>query len=225
MDDGAVLLADRWVATDGDGPASAHRPGQVTVRQGRFHRTAVRAAAGRAGSAGGDPKRPWHVRLRGGVQPVRRARRRAGHAALAPGAAVARRPHRDGRAELSRPGAVGRRARRGRRPRGAGDPGQRLAVSRPDVRRRQPVAGNLGVVAGARRRAGAAAGSGGDRPCPAPAARRARRASDRGDRRARHRLGGRLVSRGGRPSGSRRLLLGQRATTPRGSRRCPHRCT
>ena len=139
MDDGTVLLADRWVATE-----SAERPQPtVLVRSPygrRVHRTAVRTAAGRAGAAGGDPERPRHVRIGGRIQPVRRARGRAGHVAMAPRAAVARRPDRDARAELPRPGAVGGRARRGRGSRRALDPGQRLAVPRPDLRRRQPVA-------------------------------------------------------------------------------------
>ena len=44
--------------------------------------------------------------------------------------------------ELPRSRAVGGGAGRGRRPGGAGDPGQRVAVPRPDVCRRQPLVGD-----------------------------------------------------------------------------------
>ena len=218
MDDGVVLLADRWVARESADRGTADRPGPLAVRTQAVRRPAVRAAAGRAGAAGRDPERARHVRLGRPLQPVRRARRRAGDAALDPRAALALRADRDDRAELPRPRAVGGRARCGRRPRGALDPGQRLAVPRPDLRRRQPVARDLGLVAGARRRAGAAVRAAGDGPGAAAAAGAARRAAARrtstSARPAPRSTGS---ARGWRTSRSRRAPTGWRATTPRAS--------
>ena len=175
MDDGAVLLADRWVAR-----ATRERPQPtVLVRSPYGRRQAVGLLFGRLLAERGLQVVIQSVRgtfgSEGDVQPVRRARRRPGHAALDPRAALARRANRDDRPQLPGPRAVGGRARGRRRPGSAGDPGQRLAVPRPDLRGRQPLAGDGGLVAGARRRAGAPARAAGDGPRAAPSARRCSR--------------------------------------------------
>ena len=107
MDDGAVLLADRWVAR----ATRDHPQPTVLVRSPYGRRQLVGLIFGRLlaerGLASRDPERPGDVRLRGRLQPLRRARRRAGHPALDPRAAVARRADRDVRAELPRARAVG----------------------------------------------------------------------------------------------------------------------
>ena len=173
MDDGAVLLADRWVARDGARPAPADGAGALALRAHAVRRAAVRAAAGRARAAGRDPERARHVRLRGRVQPVRRARRRAGHAALDPRAAVACRADRDDRARATS-GLVQWAV--------APDAGDDLAalaiqVSASQFHGQTYAGGSLsletvGLVAGARRRAGAPAGAAGDGPRAAPPAGR-----------------------------------------------------
>src|SRR5262249_19427445 len=135
----------RWPPADGAG-ALLLREGSVP-RAGLVLRAAVRSPARRAWPAGGDAERARDVRLRGEVQPLRRARRRARHAALAARAAVAHGTDRDGGPELPGPRAMGGRSRGGRRPRGAVDPGERLAVPRPELSRRQRVARALGSLA------------------------------------------------------------------------------
>src|SRR6516165_7024126 len=102
MDDGAVLLADRWVARSARA-ATADRAGPFLLWPPWDLRSVARPAAGRTGLAGGDTERPRHVWLAGDVQPVRRARGWPGHISLAAWPALARGADRDDRREL--PGA------------------------------------------------------------------------------------------------------------------------
>ena len=76
MDDGVVLLADRWVARRERRARPADGARALALRAAPVRRAAVRPAAGRARTPGRDPERARHVRLRRRVQPVRRARRR-----------------------------------------------------------------------------------------------------------------------------------------------------
>ena len=64
MDDGVVLLADRWVAREAADRATAHRARALALRAAAVRGAALRTAAGRAGPAGGHPERARHVRLR-----------------------------------------------------------------------------------------------------------------------------------------------------------------
>ena len=177
MDDGVVLLADRWVAresaTEAQPTVLVRSPygrkqfvgllfGRLLAERGL--QVVVQSVRGTFGSGGRFS--PFDERA-DGLATLRWIR----------AAALARRADRDDRAELPGPRPVGGRARRGRRSGGAVDPGQRLAVPRPDLRRRQPVARDLGLVAGARRRAGAAVRAAGDGPRAAAAAGAARRAA------------------------------------------------
>ena len=136
-------------------------------------RAAVRQAARRARPSGRGPERARDVRLGGELQPVRRARRRSGDALLDTPPALASRADRDARPELHGARAVGGRLGGRGRPGGARDPGQRVAVPRPDVRRRRPLARDGRIVDGARGGAGAPLRAGRDGPCdPPPSGRR-----------------------------------------------------
>ena len=134
MDDGAVLLADRWV------PRATRDEPQPTVlvRSPYGRRQVVRAHlrphAGRARAAGASSRACAARSAPRASSPVRRARRRAGDAATG----SARSPGTAERIALVGPSYLGlvqwaaAPARR-RRHRGAGDPGLRLAVPRPDL--------------------------------------------------------------------------------------------
>ena len=183
MDDGTVLLADRWVARarrDGPAPTVLVRSpygrrqfvgllfGRLLAERGL--QVLVQSVRGTFGSEG--TFSPFDERA-DGLATLRWLRSQAWH---------------DGGvgmigAELSRPRAVGRGARGRRRPGGARDPGERLAVPRADVRGREPVARDRSVVARARRGAGAAARAARDGARAAAPARRPRAAPDRRARR------------------------------------------
>ena len=210
-----------WRASERD-RAAADRPGPVAIRAQAVRRPAVRTAAGRAGAAGRRPERARHVRLRRPLQPVRRARRRPGDAALDPRAALARRADRDDRSELSRPGPVGGRAGRGRRSGGAR---RSRSAPRSFTARRTPAAACRSRPR-PRGWCSSPSRSGGSRRWRWPARcagcpRLLDRAAARGPRRAGDRRGGRLVSRGDRQPGARDAVLGRARL--RGRRREGHR--
>ena len=208
MDDGAVLLADRWVArVDRDRPQPT-----VLVRSPYGRDKAVGLLFGRLLAERGLQVVIQSVRgtfgSEGSVRPIRRACRRARDAALDPLAAVACRSDRDDRPELPRARAVGGCVRGRRRSSGARDRGERVAVLRADVRRREPRARERRLVAGARLDPGGPVRADRDQPRAAAAASADGRVAARRPRRARARRAGAVVSRGGPALRPRQRLLG-----------------
>ena len=170
MDDGVVLLADRWVASD---TAATAQP-TVLVRSpygrrqfvglllGRLlaergFQVVVQSVRGTFGSGGEFD--PFNERA-DGLATLAWLREQAWH----DGAGG------DDRSQLPRARPVGDRRAGGRRVGGDGDSGVGLAVLRRDLRGRVGVAGDGRVVAGAGRLPGAPAGAGRDQPRPASAA-------------------------------------------------------